>query len=65
MKSLFQEVTLLLETFRKNRNEQDYYPNIVEKLQNTQRSSKAYWSSLKIFLNNKKTPCHSTTVSQI
>ena len=65
MKSLFQEVTLLLETFRKNRNEQDYYPNIVEKLQNTQRSSKAYWPSLKIFLNNKKNPCHSTTVSQI
>ena len=28
----------------------------MEKLKNTQRSSKAYWSLLKIFLNNKKIP---------
>ena len=28
----------------------------MEKLQNTQRSSKAYWSLLKIFLNNNKIP---------
>ena len=35
---------------------QNYYSEIVERLQNTQRSSKAYWSLLKIFLNNKKIP---------
>ena len=35
---------------------QNYYSKIVEKLQNTQRSSKAYWSLLKIFLNNTKIP---------
>ena len=28
----------------------------MEELQNTQRSSKAYWSLVKIFLNNKKIP---------
>ena len=33
-----------------------YYSKIVEELQNTQRSSKAYWSLVKIFLNNKKIP---------
>ena len=78
IKSLIQEGALLLETFRKNRNnveiitclnnlndrlallintaKQHFYSKIVEKLQNTQRSSKAYWSLLKIFLNNKKIP---------
>ena len=67
--SLIQEGALLLETFRKNRNnieiitcltllinsaKQNFYSKIVEKLQNTQRSSKAYWSLLEIFLNDKK-----------
>ena len=64
IKSLIQEGALLLETFRKNRNnveiitclnnlndrlallintaKQNFYSKIVEKLQNTQRSSKAY-----------------------
>ena len=78
IKSLIQEGTLLLETFRNNRNnveivtclnnlnarlallidtaKQNYYSKIVEKLQNTQRSSKAYWPLLKNFLNNKKIP---------
>ena len=78
IKSLIQEGALLLETFRKNRNnveiitclnnlndrlallintaKQNFYSKIVEKLQNTQRSSKAYWSLLKIFLNDKKPP---------
>ena len=78
IKSLIQEGALLLETFRKNRNnveiitclnnfndrlallintvKQNFYSKIVEKFQNTQRSSKAYWSLLKIFLNNKKYP---------
>ena len=37
-----------------NTAKQSYCSKIVEKLQNTQRSSKAYWSLLKIFLNNKK-----------
>ena len=75
---LIQEGTLLLETFRNNRNnveiitcinnlkdrlallintaKQNYYSTIVEKLQKTQRSSKAYWSLLKIFINNEKIP---------
>ena len=39
-----------------NTAKQKFYSKIVEKLQNTQRSSKAYWSLLKIFLNNKKIP---------
>ena len=64
IKSLIQEGTLLIETFRKNRNnveiiacfnkfnnrlallintaKQNFYSKIVEKLKNTQRSSKAY-----------------------
>ena len=76
IKSLTQEGALLLERFRKNRNnieiitclnnfidrlallintaKQDFYSKIVGKFQNTQRSSKAYWSLLKIFLNNKE-----------
>ena len=37
-----------------NTTKQNFYSKIVEKLQNTQRSSKAYWSLLKIFLNDKK-----------
>ena len=37
-----------------NTEKQNYYAKIVEKLQNTQRSSKVYWCLLKIFLNNKK-----------
>ena len=37
-----------------NTAKQKFYSKIVEKLQNTQRSSKAYCSLLKIFLNNKK-----------
>ena len=37
-----------------NTAKQIYYSKIVEKFQNTQRSSKAYWSLLKTFLNNKK-----------
>ena len=39
-----------------NTTKQNFYSKIVEKLQNTQRSSKAYWSLLKIFLNDKKIP---------
>ena len=31
-----------------------YYHNTVNKLMNIQKNSKAYWSLLKIFLNNKK-----------
>ena len=33
-----------------------YYYRIVNKLNNTQKNSKSYWSLLKIFLNNKKIP---------
>ena len=35
-----------------NTAKQNYYYKIAEKLQNAQRSSEAYWSLLKIFLNN-------------
>ena len=37
-----------------NAAKQNFYSKIVEKLQNTQRSSKAYRYLLKIVLNNKK-----------
>ena len=33
-----------------------YYAGIANRLNNTQKSSKTYWSLLKIFLNNKKIP---------
>ena len=33
-----------------------YYHNTVNKLMNTQKNSKVYWSLLKTFLNNKKIP---------
>ena len=33
-----------------------YYHNTVNKLINTQKNSKVYWSLLKMFLNNKKIP---------
>ena len=32
------------------------YHNTVNKLINTQKNSKVYWSQLKVFLNNKKLP---------
>ena len=35
---------------------QKYYYRIANKLNNTQKNSKSYWSLLKIFLNNKKIP---------
>ena len=35
---------------------QKYYCRMTNKLINTQKSSKAYWSLLKAFLNNKKIP---------
>ena len=47
-----------------NTAKQNYYSKIVEKLQNTQRSSKAYWYLLKIFPIITIDTCHSTTVSQ-
>ena len=39
-----------------------YYHNTANKLTNTQKNSKVYWSLLKIFLNNKKKPTIPTTV---
>ena len=51
LNNLNDRLALLISTAKQN-----YYSKIVEKLQNTQRSSRAYWSSLKIFLNNKKIP---------
>ena len=39
-----------------NTAKQNFYSKIAEKLQNTLRSSKAYWSLLKIFLSNKTIP---------
>ena len=49
LNNLNDRCTLLINTAKQN-----YYSEIVGKLQNTQRSSKAYWSL--IFLNNKKIP---------
>ena len=34
----------------------NYYSRLEYKLHNTRKSSKAYWSLLKRFLNNKKIP---------
>ena len=49
LSKLNNRLALLISTAKQN-----FYSKIVEKLQNTQRSSKAYWSLLKIFLNNNK-----------
>ena len=49
LNNLNDRLALLIDTAKQN-----YYSKIVEKLQNTQRSSKAYWSLLKISLNHKK-----------
>ena len=35
-----------------------YYARIANRLNNTQKSSKTYWSLLKIFLSNKKSPLY-------
>ena len=35
-----------------------YYARIANGLNNAQKSSKTYWSLLKIFLNNKKIPLY-------
>ena len=51
LNNLNDRLAVLINTAKRN-----YYSNIVKKLQNTQRSSNAYWSLLKIFLNNKKIP---------
>ena len=44
-------LALLIDTARQN-----FYSKIVKKFQNTQRSSKTYWSLFKIFLNNNNIP---------
>ena len=49
LNNLNDRLALLINTAKQN-----FYFKIVEKSQNTQRSPKAYWSLLKIFLNNKK-----------
>ena len=49
LNNLNDRLALLINTAK-----QHFYTKIVGKLQNTQRSSKAYWSLHKIFLNNKK-----------
>ena len=50
--NLFQE--RLHDLINKSRN--NYYERMANKLNNHQRNSKAYWSLLKYFLNNKKIP---------
>ena len=47
--NFYWRLALLISTAKQN-----YYSKIMEKLQNTKRSSEAYWPLLKIFLNNKK-----------
>ena len=39
-----------------NSSKHNYYLRMANKLNNIQKSSKAYWSLLKSFLNNKKIP---------
>ena len=41
-----------------------YYARIANRLNNTQKSTKSYWSLLKIFLNNKKNPAYTTVISR-
>ena len=43
---------------------QKYYCRMTNKLINTQKSSKAYWSLLKAFLNNKKNTSYSSVISR-
>ena len=39
-----------------------HYARIANRLNNTQQSSKTYWSLLKIFSNNKKIPLYFTKI---
>ena len=38
-------------------NKQKYYSRLSKKLADSMASTKSYWSTLQIFLNNKKIPC--------
>ena len=38
-------------------NKQKYYSRLSKKLSGPMTSTKSYWSTLKMFLNNKKIPC--------
>ena len=42
---------------------QKYYYRIVNKLNNTQKNSKSYWSLMKIFLNNKENTSYTSIIS--
>ena len=38
-------------------NKQKYYSRLSKKLADSMASTKSYWSTLQMFLNNKKIPC--------
>ena len=46
-------------------NKQKYYSRLSNKLIDQMTSSKIYWPTLKVFLNNKKVPCISPCISPI
>ena len=52
VKCLQKELNSIIET-----NEQIYYSRLSKKLVDPMTSTKSYWSTLKVFLNNKKIPC--------
>ena len=51
VKCLQKELNSIIET-----NEQIYYSRLSKKLVDPMTSTKSYWSTLKVFLNNKKIP---------
>ena len=58
-----------LKFFQKNLNnsiassKQIYYCRIANKLNNSQKNSRSYWSLMKIFLNNKKSTTYTSFIS--
>ena len=52
VKCLQNELNSIIES-----NKQKYYSRLSKKLVDPMTSTKSYWSTLKMFLNNKKIPC--------
>ena len=52
VKCLQKELNSIIES-----NKQKYYPCLSKKLVNSMKSTKSYWSTLKMFLGNKRIPC--------
>ena len=70
IKTLIKEKNATYKIFRHNKDNPNliyrlsYNARIANRLNNTQKSSKIYWSLLKIFLNNKKNPAYTTVISR-